>query len=830
MHSSAHDPASQSAYTILPHELPEALDRAAPGTSILSLDCFDTLLWRDCHAPADVFSALGQQVALGQRVEAESRARKAMRTLKQRSEVSLGDIYAQALPNSNEAQCDTAIAAELAAEARVCFAFGPTVELMRAAKARGLTIIIVSDTYLGAAQLLELIRESAGEEVADLIDAVFASSEAGISKSEGLLGRAMKAMKCSAGEILHIGDNFKADYEGARALGIPALHLAQFGDDTRQRLRLERAMAQVNSGAMAAARDGAPGSPQPHRASLALVEPQIEDAAEALGFTALGPVFAAYDRWLRAEAEALAARHGGQVHWLFMLRDGHLPCRVHEVGGNAASTARVEISRFVSIAASLRDPAAYQQHMALEHGLNPPTLARQMLMEPDEIERLIGQPETDSERADASSRLLAELRTGRRRKLTARRARAMAEGLVRHVKSACDPKPGDVLMLVDLGYNGSAQNAIDALLREELGVHVAGRYLLCRERQFTGLDKTGMIDARNFDAGVLEAMCGNVAVIEQLATCELGSVAGYDEKGVPLRTGSQMKGRQSAVRARVQEGTVRFARTIAANPAIRTADPDQQAHWREAAAAALQRFMFLPLESELEVVRDFEHDVNLGSDRMVALFDSAEAETRMKRRGLFYMKGSSRMFLPAELASQDMSTRLSLLAHKRFGLGLTYTDCAPQTLDLQVLHVSGEAGSASHVAARATHDGFFCARIPLGRSGAGIAVQLGEMLEWVEIAQAVCVPVSSLMDGEHEERARKPVIQFEGMREHAPGLFECESERALMLIASPSLPDEPHMLEIALRPIRQRSRKAVDAQSPAASILSSTNARSEHAA
>ena len=38
--------------------IPSLLDRAPPGVTVLSLDCFDTLLWRNAQAPSDVFAEL----------------------------------------------------------------------------------------------------------------------------------------------------------------------------------------------------------------------------------------------------------------------------------------------------------------------------------------------------------------------------------------------------------------------------------------------------------------------------------------------------------------------------------------------------------------------------------------------------------------------------------------------------------------------------------------------------------------------------------------------------------------------------------------------------
>lgn len=791
--------------TILPHDLPRALERAPQGIKILSLDCFDTLLWRDCHAPTDIFAALSR-VNTAQRVVAETFARKAEGTLRGRSEVSLKAIYKQALPNAGEAEIESALSEELDAEARSCFAFAPTVELMRAAKASGMTIIIVSDTYLNADQLRTLIARAAGEDVAALIDRVFASSDAGVSKSQGLLVKAIKAMKCRPHEVFHIGDNKTADCDSARAIGVPALYLRQFSEDAKRRLRLERASQQL----IGDARNNVRGL-MPHRAILAEHEPQVSDAAEALGMAVLGPIFTAFDHWLRREADTLAQQHGGKVHWLFMLRDGHLPHLVHQAGGETDSTARVEISRFVAIAASLTSAEAYQKHFALEYGLNPSTLARQMLFDEGEIDRIVGNPATDAERVTASKKLLAELNKGQRQKITRRRARARAERLIAHIRASVNPQPGDTLMLVDLGYNGSAQDRIDALLSEAFDVQVAGRYLLLREMAATGLDKKGLCDTRHFDAELLEALCSNVAVIEQLATCEMGSVADFTDDGEPIRKASAVKGRQSAVRDRVQEGVARFARAARRAPIVRADSADDERSWREAASAALTRFMFLPQSDELDVLKCFEHDVNLGSERMVPLFDPKHARDGMRRRGLFYMKGSARMYLPAELAQEGIDTRLSSMAQKRFGLGLSYTDGAPEGLPIPAFFLSAQNSAQMLIHAQPTHDGYFAARLPIAEGSSGVALQVGALFEWLELASITISPVSALSGGAvNDARPRDCSAQFDGITCHSGGILECTDPAAFVLVTPPRSHNGigPQMIEIVMRPLRHRASVA----------------------
>ena len=280
--------------TILPHMLASALDRGPADLRMLSLDCFDTLLWRHVHAPRQVFADLGSGFTLQQRAWAESQARGAAKLRRGRYEVGIGEIYRELMPAADDAVRDAAIQAELAAEARHCYGFAPTVALMREAKARGLEVVIVSDTYLNADQLGELIRAAAGDEVRGLIDRIFCSSAYGVSKQEGLFKHLLSETRVKPAEILHIGDNKIADLVAATAFGINALHLAQFDRTSEQRLRLEADVSTMIDNDQCAY--------QQHRPAISAGARQIDDPAEQLGYAVLGPVFADFARWIRDEA------------------------------------------------------------------------------------------------------------------------------------------------------------------------------------------------------------------------------------------------------------------------------------------------------------------------------------------------------------------------------------------------------------------------------------------------------------------------------------------------------------------------------------------------
>jgi FMN phosphatase YigB (HAD superfamily) len=788
---------------ILPHAMPGALD-ARPGTQLLSLDCFDTLLWRDTHAPGDLFGVL-PIASLAQRVWSEERARTASMLRRKRFEVSIEEIYAELMPNATTAERDQAVAAELAAEARHCFAFQPTVALMQEAKRRGLGVIIVSDTYLNEAQLRALIAKSAGDDVAGLIDRIFCSSVYGRSKGEGLYELVLKELSVAPGAILHIGDNKAADVGGVAKFGVQTLHLRQFSEATQQRLRLEssvNAMLHPQTPETALTH-------QPHRPALAAIEPQVSDGAEALGVSAIGPVMYAFDRWVNDEAAVLREARGGRVHKLFLMRDGHLPHLVHQASG-ASDGHAVEISRFTAVASSFVDETAVERYLQLELGNDLRAVAKQLLLPAHEIAMIFKDLPTG---AAAIAGFLKAIRSPQRMRRILKASAGFAERLVAHIRKVVDPAPGDTLMLVDLGYNGSVQNEVEPLLRRALNVHVAGRYLLLREYHYSGYDKRGLIDPTHYDAHTLEAMCSNVAVVEQICTAAQGSVIDYQADGTPIRRESSIKGRQSDVRDRIQAGCLRFAREQR-NLVLRTNTADDAMLWRRGAAAALMRLMFMPLPGELSALAEFEHDVNLGVDDKVALFDPAIAKRGLRQRGLFYMKGSDRMYLPAELHGEGLALKLSLLAHKRFGLTLKYADFIDQTISLPVIIADGRDVSTGSVTATPTHDGYYLAPIPVGDCRFSVGLQFGQLYDWVQIESATFMPVEQFLSdkqrpGMHEAAANP---SLEGMEQAAPHLFRCADEFSFMMVPPPARTgDQPMMLAVVFRPIAAREAKPATA-------------------
>lgn len=788
--------------SIAPHKFDGLLDQY-PTVGCLSLDCFDTLLWRDTHAPRDIFHGLPDTTII-QRSSAESHARRAAIARGRGNEITIEEIYAQLMPNGSMAERKRAIDAEIDAEARHCFAFAPTVKLMQAAKARGLKVVIVSDTYLSADQLLGLIAQSAGEDVAALIDQVFCSCKFGKSKAGGLYQDVLRKLKIEPGAILHIGDNRGADVDGVARFGVHTAHLQQFSASSVRRLRLEAAV----DGIAHATTPNAVSCPLPHRAALSLAEPLALSPAEQLGMSVLGPVLCGFERWLSAEAQALQAARGGKVRWLFLMRDGYLPMQVHALHGPHDTVHAVEISRFTAIAASLTSDKAIHDHIEREFGTDAEVVARQLLFPEDSVASLCDglTPE------EACKAVLREARTGQRKKATIRAARGMADRLVAHIQKTVSPSRGDTLMLVDLGYNCTVQNRIDDLLKEKLGVHVAGRCLLLRETNRSGLDKKGFISSDHYDAFMLEALCANVAVLEQLCTRSAGSVCDYEADGTPIRRENDIKQTQSETRDEVQQGCLKFQAFEDGVVIRRTREADEQ-NWRKGAVSVLARMMFLPMPEELGVIEQFEHDVNLGTARTTSLFDKSHAHRALRQRGLFYMNASERMYLPAELQGQGMATRLSLLTQRRFGLPLTFGDMADATIDLPVIIADREQAVPQLISAMSTHDGYFLAAVPVGASRYSVALQFGALFDWFEIESLSFHKVDEFLSAIPEERhlefAAEPTL--DGIERVGGRLMRCDNDAGFIMVHPPQQDGNDNlMLACVFRPTVVREAQRVD--------------------
>lgn len=195
---------------------------ADPDLRVISFDIFDTLLVRHVLQPQDVFHLTAGQVDTRYGIHFE-RMRAPAEAELGLTNPTLDQIYAH-MARRHGLSPETAAAlreAELRCERTVLRARPAARALYDTARRLGKRVIAVSDMYLPASFLRDILRENGME-----VDALYVSCEQGARKSDGsLYDRVAQQEGCAPDEMLHFGDNRRSDVEQALKRGVCALWL-----------------------------------------------------------------------------------------------------------------------------------------------------------------------------------------------------------------------------------------------------------------------------------------------------------------------------------------------------------------------------------------------------------------------------------------------------------------------------------------------------------------------------------------------------------------------------------------------------------------------------
>ena len=788
------------------NEISGLLDTTGKTVEVLSLDCFDTLIWRNVHRPTDVFCDLDiPDCTMEMRVLAEKRARNAIAVQMDRQEVTINEIYQHLFDEADNEKIAYCIEKELLAEARHCFAFRPVVELIVAAKARGMKVVIVSDTYLPKSLLRKLIAAAAGQEVVDQIDRIFCSCDYGLNKDCGLFRHVLDDLNIEADKLLHLGDNKIADHDAPLKIGIKGVHFEQFDDEAQERLRLETVAATVLERNV---RTTVPAI-QPHRSQISLRTG--DSALFQFGHDVLGPIYHGFSSWIAEQAKDIERETGKKPKLLFLMRDGFLPARafLSAYPEFASQVAMVELSRFTANASSFVNKKAIKDYLVAEVAGSPTdaytkqrqaAFCRQLLFKKHELKKIANEK-------SASAFIKKVLKPQNLKKIISR-SDQFREGLVSHLQKN-GVEHGDAVMFVDLGYNGSVQNAVETVLSNELNLSIHGRYLLLRELMVSGLDKKGLIDKRNYDINALHALCESIAVLEQLSTQSEGSVLGYTRSGEPKRDSVDIKGAQSEARDAAQEACLAYIGRIGTGWSKSPKSLNSCA-FRMMTAGALTRLLFFPVDREVSMFEDFNHDVNLGTKDMVRFIDPKNAAIGLRRRGLFYSKNISRMYLPGELKQGGMQALLPLFVSTRFGLDVRQNDFKARGIDIPVILADEKENVKIDVKAYPTNEGYYQALIPCGLGELSIAIMIGQICDWFQVEEVSFCPVEQFMAKKIDDDSIVADPIFDAITESGPGLHRCVRQSAFIMVPSTSVKSsDAMMLSFVFRPTVRRDSSGI---------------------
>jgi FMN phosphatase YigB (HAD superfamily) len=640
-------PDQSAAGPLLPDRRFEPIDEAvrSPRSRVLSVDVFDTLLWRRVPKPTDVHLLVGRRLAdtgalaphidprayARLRVLAEAEARRRKRRECGSSEVTLTEIHALLPPAITPAlSADDVAGTELALEQEVTFADRRLAVYLRQVMADlpHLTLIAVSDTYYSASQLRTLFAACSLDDLP--FGAVHTSSDHGTGKGDALWKVVVDDLTIEPDGMVHLGDNLDADVSCAVRVGVRAIHYPMHTDRYRPIDVREGVVGPPGDATRwcdERAGDGGLTAVRRRATHLRPARPLSggEQVAWETGTAVLGPVFTGFAQWVVERAASV-----GSDRIVCMMREGQfLKVLVENEAAAVGRSPRIEtawVSREACARASIIEGSEEELRLFLARlrAPSPDQLLESFGLDSDdvpELDQLMHRFEATNRVPEASDALV-DLVLGRPHlvaKVVARSTERRRR-LLDHFEMAAGPGHGPVIV-VDVGWSGTIQESLQAMLQSEgsdLGLH--GLYLLAHvgssERVLRGVVLEGFLGGVGTVPFDVAGITGGPELIELVCTCEDGSLLEITEDGRPLLEPVSATPEETAGRALVQAGMVAYQteRLGYLDGPERTQGPfETSAAGRAILGRVLKRFLSQPNLDEAEAFSWWQHEENFGS-------------------------------------------------------------------------------------------------------------------------------------------------------------------------------------------------------------------------
>lgn len=279
-------------------------------SEIVSFDIFDTLLLRHYVNPADLFLHIEKDLKINgfsaERINAERRCRVKH---PEKQDITFDDIYGEIDYKYNHLK-----KVELEYERRTLHANWQIKPLFEYAKERRKKIIAVSDMYLPADFLEEILSDNGicG------VDNIFVSGVENKTKHGGDLFRLiLNKFHIEPSKVLHIGDNKRADFKIPSKLGIRCCAYRKMAEQYFAKSRhLKNFYEQSKDSPNASILTGIVGE--------YLLRNNFGSYWKELGYKCAGPVAYAYSKFIEQ-----VTRENNITNIIFIARDGHLLKKVY---------------------------------------------------------------------------------------------------------------------------------------------------------------------------------------------------------------------------------------------------------------------------------------------------------------------------------------------------------------------------------------------------------------------------------------------------------------------------------------------------------------------
>jgi FMN phosphatase YigB (HAD superfamily) len=608
----------------------------ARSCSVLSLDIFDTVLWRRVPRPTDAFAILGARLRESgrcpswltdatfrrMRIVAEQNARTDRGALG--TEVSLFDIWRQ-MPQHvfGSALLEELVEAEVAVERELTVVDLDIANLMALARKHDTPIILVSDTYFTEDHLRHLLDRP---ELGSLQGVrVFRSHQHGLDKASGLWEIVLKDLGREPEQVVHVGDNELADDEVPAELGIRTVLYTRVDDRFAETLERERESIEP-FGPFATCfdpRQGDFGLTSLRAKTLAAGGAQSESAVDVAwryGGSVLGPVLTGFAEWAAQKAHT----EGIPVLWCPMREGEMLSTLVNnaaEARGWTVTAKPIWLSRHVVSIAALDsfDTESVFDFIRRSYQLSVRQLLAMLHMRSGDVPSLASELDTILDNGPVVERVAVALteaphiRTRLASRVTAVRDRLLK--VLRHNGALDHPE----ITLLDLGWGGTIQYYLAEVLKiAKTGVTASGMYLATDDRSarvyVAGLRAEGYLAQAGHPHEVASTLARSPEVVEQCVNALCGSLIDFAEDGSPVLGQVADTPSQNAERTAVQDGILAFQRQWHRYAeAAGGGWPLLTGAARDRLANILVSALRIPSADEAAVFGNWRHEDNFGS-------------------------------------------------------------------------------------------------------------------------------------------------------------------------------------------------------------------------
>ena len=435
----------------------------------ISFDVFDTLIKRSIAKPSDLFLLMEDRLA---KTHPEIPAGFAQRRRAAEREgieeagrhIKLSEIYDR-LRGEYDEYTDELMDLEIQMELMGCQPNHNYVEWFSRYVSDGRTVVLISDMYLPSEIIAQMLDKCGVRGYAKL----YVSCEYGAKKRDGSLFRiVLDDLDIRPGQLVHIGDSKRGDVLAPTKMGIMAVWVR---NDQKRICRTPKAIA--------------PEEELAYRTLHSCVRNCSRGMGEyeKMGCELFGPQLYGFTEWL---IECL--KKDGVRDVYFLARDGYMLKRAFdEIGAEGIKTHYLLCSRrafqlpLLRNSTSLQDtklPFWYRKRLSLRRfllqlGLEPEDYkdaARVFALDIDHnypLEEFVGSKEVERFYDSIQDKVVEN-------------AKQEYEALLRYLQSLHMPEKA---ALVDIGYLGTIQRSLDALI-EENSLHITtyGYYFILSER------------------------------------------------------------------------------------------------------------------------------------------------------------------------------------------------------------------------------------------------------------------------------------------------------------------------------------------------------------